>query len=76
MEKYGPINSVPINSSHRYGMIERADVVDEICYHEEETQHISGGLKLGDDVDFCITTQAVSNILKYLCSFYQMHFYS
>ncbi|KAF2366881.1 Cold-shock protein DNA-binding [Trinorchestia longiramus] len=38
-----------------YGFIERADVVDEIYFNVSDTKHISGGLKLGDDVDFCIT---------------------
>jgi len=39
-----------------HGYIERADVVDEICFHVAETTHIPGGLKPGDDVDFCINT--------------------
>ncbi|KAA0184845.1 hypothetical protein HAZT_HAZT000797 [Hyalella azteca] len=37
-----------------YGFIERADVVDEIYFNISDTKHIPGGLKLGDDVDFCI----------------------
>lgn len=41
-----------------YGFIERADVVDEIVFHVSETKHIPGGLKLGDDVDFCIAMRA------------------
>lgn len=46
-----------------YGLIERADVVDEIYYHIADTKNIPGGLKLGDDVDFCITMCAVSSTM-------------
>ena len=51
-----------------YGFIERADVVDEIYFHVSETKHIPGGLKLGDDVDFCITMLGVRmKQLSFLC---------
>ena len=43
-----------------HGYIERADVVDEICVYVTETVHIQGGLKPGDDVDFCIKMLNVS----------------
>lgn len=43
-----------------YGFIERADVVDEIFFHFSEAKGITGGLKLGDDVEFYIQTRNVS----------------
>ena len=52
-----------------YGYIERADVVDEICFLVAEATHISGGLKPGDDVDFCINTVNVSELIRQCIGF-------
>ncbi|XP_076039783.1 cold shock domain-containing Unr isoform X2 [Oratosquilla oratoria] len=45
-----------------YGFIERADVVDEIFFHFSETKNIPGGIKLGDDVEFNITTRNAKEV--------------
>ncbi|ROT65267.1 Cold shock domain-containing protein E1 [Penaeus vannamei] len=51
-----------------YGFIERADVVDEIFFHFSEAKGITGGLKLGDDVEFYIQTrngkEVAANMVK------------